>query len=177
MTIDDNNTWNLLKKRSPGEQLLLLTCWQLLQAAAHLLQLRFAKSFVKSSGLKYYVDNLFLLLTSCCCWDAVRLLPPDPASNCWAANRLAMSILLQNLSMDLVWKIITNTNTKTNTYADNQETGYEPSSQTFGFCLGMVSIFKGMIYNHQPKIRNRVVQERGRTVIVESHFYFIWNEF
>ena len=43
--------------------------------------------------------------------------------------------------MDLVWKIITNTNTKTNTYADNQETGYEPSSQTFGLCLGMVSIF------------------------------------
>ena len=42
--------------------------------------------------------------------------------------------------MDLVWKIITNTNTKRNTYADNQETGYEPSSQTFGLWLGTYNI-------------------------------------
>ena len=40
--------------------------------------------------------------------------------------------------MDLVWKKIKNT--KTNTYTDSQETGYEPSSQTFGLWLGTYNI-------------------------------------
>ena len=51
-------------------------------------------SFVATENVRKIIALISLFFpTNCCCWEALRLAPPDPASSCWAANRLAMSIL------------------------------------------------------------------------------------